>query len=185
MSRPVLPEPVKIISSIFSGNRDILNETITALSEEFGEIDYISALVPFEYTDYYTGELGSSLVRRFISFETLVPPDTLPDIKLYTNKVEDKFTKEGNRLVNIDPGYISQAHLILATGKAYTHRPYIRDGIYADLTLIFTKHTFRRLEWTYPDYSDGNTIAMFNNIRERYAIQVQGSGFRGLENSQP
>ena len=172
MSKPTLPEPVKIISSIFSGNRDLLNEAITALSEGFGEIDYISALKPFEYTDYYRRELGPSLFRRFISFETLVPPETLPDIKLSTNKMEDTFTKDGNRLVNIDPGYISQAHLILATGKAYTHRPHIRGGIYADLTLIFTNHTFRRLEWTYPDYSDENTITMFNNIRERYAAQL-------------
>ncbi len=173
MSRPAFPEPVKIISSVFSGSRNILNETITILSEEFGGIDYISALVPFEYTDYYAKESGHSLVRRFISFETLVSPDMLPDIKLFTNKVEEKFMRDGNRLVNIDPGYISKAHLILATGKAYTHRPYIRDGIYADLTLIFKKHTFRSLEWTYPDYSGRDTIAMFNNIRERYTIQAQ------------
>ncbi len=179
MSRPASPEPVKIISSIFSGNRDILNKAITILSEQFGWIDYISMFVPFEYTDYYAKESGVSLVRRFISFETLVSPDTLPDIKLFTNKVEENFMSDGNRLVNIDPGYISQAHLILATGKAYTHRPYIRNGIYADLTLIFTKHTFRSLEWTYPDYSDKNVIMMFNNIRERYTIQLQK-----LENNQ-
>ena len=173
MSKPVFPEPVKLISSIFSGNRSILNKTITILSEEFGELDYISALMPFEYTDYYAKESGTSLVRRFISFENLVSPDTLPGIKLFTNKVEEKFTRDGDRLVNIDPGYISRAHLVLATGKAYTHRPYIRDGIYADLTLIFVKHTFRCLEWTYPDYSDKSMIMMFNNIRERYTIQVQ------------
>ena len=173
MSRPTFPEPVKLISSVFSGSRDILNKTITILSEEFGGLDYISALVPFEYTDYYAKESGTSLIRRFISFENLVSPDTLPDIKLFTNKVEGKFMRDSSRIVNIDPGYISRAHLILATGKAYTHRPYIRDGIYADLTLIFIKHTFRSLEWTYPDYSDKSMIMMFNNIRERYAIQVQ------------
>ncbi len=175
MSKPTVPEPVKLISSVFSGSKEILNKTITILSKEFGAPDYISAIVPFEYTDYYTKESGEALVRRFISFENLVSPDMLPDIKLFTNTVEKQFMKNGNRLVNIDPGYISRAHLILGTGKAYTHRPYIRDGIYADLTLIFTNHTFRRLEWTYPDYSDNETIMMFNNIRERYAIQVQRS----------
>ena len=173
MSRPTLPEPVKLISSIFSGSRDILNKTITILSEELGGLDYISALAPFEYTDYYAKESGASLVRRFISFENLVSPETLPDIKLFTNKVEEKFMRDGNRIVNIDPGYISLAHLILATGKAYTHRPYIRDGIYADLTLRFVKHTFRSLELPYPDYSDKSMIMMFNNIRERYTIQIQ------------
>ena len=172
MSRPALPDPVKILSSVFSGSTDILNKAIAVLSERLGEIDYVSALLPFAYTDYYSKELGTSLTRRFISFETLVPPDTLPDIKLFTNKVEETFVKDGNRLVNIDPGYLSKAHLILATGKAYTHRPYIRDGIYADLTLIFVNHTFRRLEWTYPDYADEDTIVMLNNIRERYASQL-------------
>ena len=176
MSKPTSPEPVKLISSVFSGSRDILNETVTILSKEYGEPDYISAVVPFEYTDYYTKESGNSLVRRFISFEELVLPDTLPDIKLFTNRVEEQHMIDGKRRVNIDPGYISRAHLILATGKAYTHRPYLRDGIYADLTLIFVKHTFTSLEWTYPDYSDKSMIMMFNNIRKRYTIQVQGLG---------
>jgi len=144
------------------------------MSEKYGETDYISAVLPFEYTDYYTKESGNSLIRRFISFEKLVSPDTLPDIKLFTNSMEEQCMIDGKRRVNIDPGYISKAHLILATGKAYTHRPYIRDGIYADLTLIFVNHTFKSLEWTYPDYSDKNMIMMFNNIRKRYIIQIQG-----------
>ncbi|MBW2562180.1 MAG: DUF4416 family protein [Deltaproteobacteria bacterium] len=172
MSRPTLPEPVKIVSSVFSGSMDILNKAIADLSERLGKIDYVSAVLPFAYTDYYARESGPSLARRFISFETLVPPETLPDIKLFTNRVEEKFMSDGNRRVNIDPGYLSKAHLILATGKAYTHRPHIRDGIYADLALIFVNHTFRRLEWTYPDYADEDTIVMFNNIRERYTLQL-------------
>lgn len=172
MSRPATPEPVKIVSSIFSGSTDTVHETIRVLSEKWGEIDYVSSILPFAYTDYYKKEMGGCLVRRFISFGTLVPPETLPDIKLFTNRVEEQSMEEGKRRVNIDPGYLSQAHLILATGKAYTHRPYIRDGIYADLTLIFVNHTFRRLEWTYPDYSDKGIIAMFNNIRERYLTQL-------------
>lgn len=172
MSRPVLPEPVKIVSSIFSGNMDIVGTTIDMLSKEWGSLDYVSAVLPFDYTGYYETELGGNLVRRFVSFETLVPPDMLPGMKLFTNGIEEEFTQDDKRLVNIDPGYLSQAHLILATGKAYTHRPYIRDGIYADLTLIFMNHSFRRLEWTYPDYANEDTIAMFNNIRERYMIQL-------------
>jgi len=172
MSLPTLPEPVKIVTSVFSGNTELLHKAIAVLSERLGKIDYVSAVLPFAYTDYYERESGPCLVRRFISFENLVPPDTLPDTKLSTNRVETDFLKDGNRLVNIDPGYLSPAHLILATGKAYTHRPYIRDGIYADLTLIFVHHTFRRLEWTYPDYADTGIIAMFNNIRQRYIAQL-------------
>ena len=63
--------------------------------------------------------------------------------------MEGRFTEGGKRRLNIDPGYIAQAHLILATGKGFSHRPYLRDGIYADLTLIFQDGTFRSLPWTY------------------------------------
>jgi len=172
MSRPVPPEPVKVISSVFSGCADIMRRAIAALPGILGDIDYVSGVLPFEYTDYYAKESGAGLIRRFVSFEPLVSPDALPGIKLSTNRLEEEFMKDGNRTVNIDPGYLSPAHLILATGKAYTHRPYLRDGIYADLTLVFVKHSFRRLEWTYPDYADPDTIALFNNIRERYMNQL-------------
>jgi hypothetical protein len=172
MSRPKFPEPVKLVSSVFSGNKALLDETIERMSDKFGNIDYITEYIPFEYTDYYKKEMGGSLIRRFIAFEKLIRPEDLPDVKLYTNIIEEEFSKDGKRPVNIDPGYISLAHLILATGKAYTHRPYIGKGIYADLTLIYVKHSFRALEWTYPDYSDKKTIKMFNDIRSAYAVEL-------------
>jgi hypothetical protein len=75
--------------------------------------------------------------------------------------------------VNIDPGYLSQAHLILATGKGYTHRPYLRNGIYADLTLIYQGKKFRSLPWTYPDYADEKQLAMLEVIRARYLLQLK------------
>ena len=77
----------------------------------------------------------------------------LPEIKLTTNRLEEQWaTPEGNRRINIDPGYLCLQHVVLATTKGYTHRPYLRDGIYADLTLIYRDKSFQPLEWTYPDY---------------------------------
>ena len=81
---------------------------------------------------------------------------------------------EGRRRVNIDPGYLAKAHLILATGKGYTHRPYLRDGIYADLTLMYRDKTFHPLPWTYPDYAGGEVIGMLTRIREKYMLQLKG-----------
>jgi hypothetical protein len=75
--------------------------------------------------------------------------------------------------VNIDPGYIALAHLILATGKGYTHRPYLREGIYADLTLAFRDRSFKPLPWTYPDYSDEKMVELFNRVRDKYVIQLK------------
>jgi hypothetical protein len=103
----------------------------------------------------------------------LIRPELLPDVKLFTNDVENKYSVQGNRRVNIDPGYISPAHLILATGKGYTHRPYLRDGIYADLTLIYREKSFHSLPWTYPDYAEKPVMEMFNRMRSKYLIQLK------------
>ena len=63
--------------------------------------------------------------------------------------------------------------LILATGKNYTHRIYLGQGIYADLTLIYQRGTFQPLEWTYRDYSDPEMIDCFNRLREGYKNQIR------------
>ena len=137
MSKPGTVEPVKLFFSVFAKETELLSKTIENLSSTYGQPDFISAVMPFDYTDYYCAEMGENLVRRFLAMEKLIRPEALPDIKLATNEIEDKAALDSRRQVNIDPGYISKAHLILATGKAYTHRPYLRDGIYADLTLVY------------------------------------------------
>ncbi|MBE9545993.1 MAG: DUF4416 family protein [Proteobacteria bacterium] len=173
MSKPKRPEPVKLISSIFSPDKDLLAEILKELSKKYGRADFISEFIPFDYTDYYAKEMGQSLVRRFVSFEELMRPESLPEIKAFTNGIEERFLNGGKRKANIDPGYISKYHLILATGKSYAHRPYLRDGIYADLTLIYRDKTFQPLEWSYPDYAGKNIIGMFNRIREKYLLQLR------------
>jgi hypothetical protein len=174
MSDPQPPEAVKLIASLFSGDRFLLDEAVQALSERYGRADFISAPAPFTYTDYYEREFGGSLVRRFVAFERLIRPEVLPDIKLWTNVLEKRLSAEGRRRVNIDPGYLARAHLILATGKGYTHRPYLREGIYADLTLIYRERSFHPLPWTYPDYASEEVIGMLTRIREKYRLQLKG-----------
>ena len=129
----------------------------------------------FDRTTYYKREMGWPLHRRFVSFTELADPEELVETKLRTNRLERDFMKEGRRLVNIDPGYVSLERLILATGKNYTHRVYLSKGIFADLTLIFQRGGFRALEWTYPDYAEDFSIAFFNSVRERYMTQLRES----------
>ena len=81
-----------------------------ALSEKYGKVDFISAPMAFAYTDYYTKEFGGSLIRRFVAFDRLIRPDSLPDVKLWTNSLECRLSEEGRRKVNIDPGYLAKAH---------------------------------------------------------------------------
>jgi hypothetical protein len=173
MSIPSQASPVKLIFSIFSSSGTMISDSVRRLSSIYGEPDFVSAQIPFEYTDYYKREMGAKLVRRFLSMEKLIRPETLPDIKLVTNAIEEESARENHRVVNIDPGYLSQAHLILATGKGYTHRPYLRDGIYADLTLIYQGKKFCPLPWTYPDYADEKQTAMLSAIRGRYLLQLK------------
>ena len=172
MSKPTQALPVKLVFSVFAPAAGILNDTITKLSALYGQPDFVSEQILFDYTDYYNPEMGQVLVRRFLSMEKLIRPEALPDIKLATNDIEEESAVDDRRHVNIDPGYLSQAHLILATGKGYSHRPYLRDGIYADLTLIYQGKKFCSLPWTYPDYADEKQLSMLSAIRSRYLLQL-------------
>lgn len=177
MSKPTSVDPVKLLASVLASDNDRMNRALRALSATLGDFDFISSKKPFDYTHYYAAEMGFPLFRRFVFFETLIGPERLPDVKIVTNGIEDRLVdRDGKRRVNIDPGYIGLAHLILATGKGYTHRPYLREGIYADLTLVFQGGSFKPLSWTYPDYSDEKMLKLFKKIREKYLIQLKRGG---------
>ncbi len=77
MSKPTTAEPVKLIFSVFATEAALLNKTITILSAAYGQPDFISAIMPFDYTDYYCAEMGDNLVRRFLSMEKLIRPEDI------------------------------------------------------------------------------------------------------------
>ncbi len=159
--------------SIIFKEKKILNAVMQELSSIFGQMDFASEILPFNFTDYYCKEMGKPLKRQFISFLKLISPETLPEIKHETNKVELKYSKDEKRQANIDPGYITAERLVLATGKNFTHRIYLRDGVYADLTLIYQNKDFRPLSWTYPDYASPGIREIFKQIREKYLSQLK------------
>jgi hypothetical protein len=174
MSSPHEAEDVKLISSLFSPHKELIDQVIGELEQIFSSTDWISPEFSFDRTKYYAREMGWPLHRRFISFKNLITPADIVEIKLTTNGVENEYFQDGKRKINIDPGYISLERLILATGKNYTHRIYLSKGIYADLTLIFHKGSFRPMEWTYSDYGTPEIIGLLNEVRERYKRQLRG-----------
>jgi len=180
LSQPCEAEDVKLISSLFSPQKKLIDDVLAELVEICGPTDWISSEHLFDRTKYYAREMGWPLYRRFVSFENPIRPEDIVEIKLKTNKVENKYLHGGKRRINIDPGYIALERLVLATGKNYTHRVYLSKGIYGDLTLIFHKGSFSPLEWTYKDYADPEIIGYFNDVRERYKGQIRGevSGVR-------
>ena len=167
------PLLVKLIAGMFTANTELLEEAKVRLSQEFGPIDYESELLPFDHTTYYAAEFGENLKRRFVAFAELVHPERLAEIKLLTNALEIEWAVEGKRRINIDPGYISHAKLVLATTKNHAHRIYLGQGIYAEVTLHFRSGTFQPWPWTYPDYASPPLIAIFNHIRGLYVKQLR------------
>ncbi len=173
MSRPRPAKQVNLFMSLIGSDRETIGAVLLLLMERFGEADYIGPCREFSYTDYYEPEMGPGLRRRFVSFAKLVPPDALPEVKLWTNDLERRFSIGEARRINIDPGYLAESHLILATGKGFAHRPYLRDGIYADLTLIYRDGSFRPLPWTYPDYAAPESAVLLHALRRKYLGQLQ------------
>ncbi|MFH1349683.1 MAG: DUF4416 family protein [Pseudomonadota bacterium] len=174
MSNPHKAEDVKLISSLFSSQKALIENVLHELEGIFGPSDWTSPGLLFDRTRYYEKEMGWPLHRRFVSFRKLIRPEDIVDIKLTTNGVEKRYLQDEGRMINLDPGYISLERLILATGKNYTHRIYLSKGIYADLTLVFKKASFVPLQWTYRDYADPVIVGYFNEIRERYKRQLRG-----------
>jgi len=163
--------PVKLICGFISNNEEYFTQAGSILESEYGKIDFTSKILPFVYTNYYEKEIGPDLFRQFISFEELIMPENLSKIKIHTNNIEGQLALKNKRQINIDPGYITLAKLILATTKDHSHRIYIGDGIYAEITLHYFKKTFNPFEWTYPDYQSTEYINIFNQIRLIYYKQ--------------
>jgi hypothetical protein len=176
MGRIGVPKPVKLIMSFITSDGHLFNEVLEVLADRYGGVDFESDILPFDFTNYYTPEMGERLFRRFVTFRPLIPRDALVKIKRETNEIEEQFVIEGRRGINIDPGYICAEHLILATTKGYTHRPYLGGGIYADLTLIYRDGEFRPLEWTYPDYASSALREILQEVRKRYLQELKEGG---------
>jgi hypothetical protein len=166
--------PVKLIIGFISADEKWFARVEKSLISRFGAIDFQSEILPFDYTDYYAKEMGKDLKRKFIGFKRLIPCQRLPAIKLFTNQLEQRFSKGGKRMINIDPGYLTEAKLVLASTKDFCHRIYLGEGIFAEITLTYTKNSFRPFEWTYPDYGSREYINIFHHLRKIYSQQIRG-----------
>ncbi|MCX8058563.1 MAG: DUF4416 family protein [Spirochaetes bacterium] len=164
---------VKLFCGILINNLILKDKLIKILQKKFGKIDYISEPYIFNYTDYYNNEMGNQIYRFYVSFEKLIYGFSLGKIKLITNKIEKKFSKNKKRNVNIDPGFISLANLCLATTKNFSHRIPLNQKIYAEVTLIYRNKKFNILPWTYPDYKDEKNFIHFENIRNILKNQLK------------
>ena len=160
-----------ILSTLTGGDEDLRAHLV----EHWGRIDFCSPRIPFTFTDYYAKELGDDITRTFVAFERLVDPSCLAEVKLRTNAIEERFTDQGRRRVNLDPGLMALSRFSLATTKESAHRVPLSHGIYAEITLLYSKGGFRPLDWTYPDFRSPAYLAVLNDIRARYKAQLHSA----------
>lgn len=173
MGKIVKPQRVKLFIGLIFQKPAKIADIKKRLRSKFGNIDLESEILDFNYTGYYEKEFGANLKRSFLSFSKLILPDKITAIKNTANKLEIKFSKNNRRLINLDPGYLNEAKVVLATTKDYAHRIYLKDGIYAENTLVFTQGSFKPYPWTYPDYQTEQYAEIFKQIRNIYMKQRQ------------
>lgn len=167
-------DKVKLIVGIISKELTLFKRIKSILCSKYENIDLESRIMDFNHTTYYNEEMGENLKRKFLAFEKLIFPEEISNIKQSTNEIESNFLYiEGGRKINLDPGYVSDSKLVLATTKNYSHRIYLKDGIYAEVTLYYKKGSFRSFDWTYPDYRTKEYIDFFNEVRDKYMKQIK------------
>ena len=173
MSRPRKPAPAKLVTGMFMRRKELFDQAAAELVASYGDLDMVSPWMPFDYTRYYEKEMGGPLSRRLIVFRGLIEQDELAAVKLKTNALENQFELQGKRQINIDPGYLLLERFVLASGKNFTHRIYMSQGIYADLTLIYRHGAFEKLPWTYPDYADAPMTDFLSQVRAKYTLDLK------------
>jgi len=164
---------VLLLIAAFSPSEEVLAAGRRKVSGELGPICLESRTFRFdEFTHYYDQEMGNILYKRFWVFERLIDPGRLAEIKTETNRWETEIADTVRdicftpRPLNLDPGYIDLGKLILASTKDHCHRIYLRNGIFAETTLIYTKKQWQNLPWTYPDYQSAEYKAFFCECRD-------------------
>jgi hypothetical protein len=177
MADPRPQPPVLLVVAAFSRHETAIAWGRQRLIEEFGPIGLTSAPFVFDQTSYYEATMGPELRKQFFAFQNLVAPESLPATKLRTNALElelaDQRVYAEPRPLNLDPGYLSLGKFLLATTKDQSHRIYLRDGIFAEVTLRYQAGAYEPWPWTYADYRQECVRAFLQEARDYYRERLR------------
>jgi hypothetical protein len=172
------PRPVLLLLGVFSRHDAALDWARQTAEATWGPIALTSKVFSFEDTKYYEKTMGTDLKKTFFAFEQLVDPTALIDIKLRTNELEEQYRAENEhsepRPINLDPGYVTEAKLVLATTKDRDHRLYLGRGIFAEVTVHFCRGVWRTHPWTYPDYQSAGYHEFLTQCRDYLRGRLRG-----------
>jgi hypothetical protein len=163
------PSPGLFLIAASSRYLDVLTVGREQCETRFGVAQAISSVFEFSETNYYAAEMGTGLMKQFWAFH-LIDPGRLSAIKRQTNEWETELAglklHPEPRPLNLDPGYLTLAKLVLASTKDHAHRIYLDDGIYAEVTLSYRGGAWRPFPWTYPDYRRADFHDFFTRCRD-------------------
>ena len=172
MGQKSIFKKVNLFTGLIFNNTVDIEPVVSLLKKEFSLTDIISDQFKFDFTDYYFMEMGKPLKRQFFSFSNLISPEELPGIKLRTNEIEEEFSISGRRMINLDPGYLSDANVIIATTKNYYQRIPLNNGIYAHMEYVIKGKNLNLLEWTYPDFRSEKYMNFFREVLLLYKKKI-------------
>ncbi len=176
MGKINVPLRVKLFSGVLTSLPEIMPEVQRRLASAFGTVDLRSDPYPFDMTHYYDEEMGSPITRYFLAFASLVMPVEISSIKRMTNELEAAFAEEYGmvrRPVNLDPGYLEESKIVLASTKNFYHRILLADGIYGEVPLHFSGGSWQAFPWSFPDFRSGSYDAFFTRLRRIYRNQIK------------
>ncbi|MBN2726877.1 DUF4416 family protein [Candidatus Mcinerneyibacteriota bacterium] len=169
MGKVRIPGKAFLFCGLLYATDDLFEKARTALEELFGPVCREARGFPFTVTDYYRDELGEEIYKGFLFFDRFISMESIADIKIETNGLEKELSPSGEkRIINLDPGYLDLAKVVLATTKDRAHRLYLKDGIYGEVEYTYQKDSYVPSPWAYPDYYQESYIILFNEMRRYY-----------------
>lgn len=164
---PVLPLVV-----VFSASPAARHWARQAIEAAWGPVALTSPTFSFSETAYYAASMGTRLELELWACDELMPPTDLPERKRQTNLWEAAYAQEAadvvSRPLNLDPGYLTLAKLVLASTKDHAHRLYLGEGIFGEVTLNYVRGAWQPLPWTYPNYRRADYQEFLSRCREWY-----------------
>ncbi len=160
--------PVQLICAVCYQDDAIRRLAVNQLLALYGPSSQRSPVLLFDHTKYYQDEMGAPLHKYILAFDGLIDPMDAVEIKWATNRIEARYAAGGKRRINLDPGYLEAAKLILVTTKNFSHRIYLGRGIYGDVQLFWRHGGFQANPWTYPDYLEKSTLEFLTLLRKNY-----------------
>jgi hypothetical protein len=161
-----------LVIAAFSRHAEALEWGRRRVQDLFGSISLQSEPYSFHHTDYYASTMGTELRKQLWVFARLAPLDSLALHKVATIRLEEEIAASGAfsevRPLNLDPGFLNLGKFMLATTKDKDHRLYLREGVFAEVTLRYCDKEYVPWPWTYADYRDDQVRDFLNRARAYY-----------------